>query len=78
VHVEVADRGIGIASDSLESIFEEFTQFDERSGGTGLGLTISRRLALALGGRLEVESEVGVGSTFRLDLPAEAPTPASP
>jgi PAS domain S-box-containing protein len=78
VHVEVVDRGIGIASDSLESIFEEFTQFDERSGGTGLGLTISRRLALALGGRLEVESEVGEGSTFRLHLPAQAPAPANP
>jgi PAS domain S-box-containing protein len=68
IHFAVVDSGIGIPPDSLESIFGAFSQQDSSTtrkfGGTGLGLTISRRLVEALGGRLWVESEVGRGSTF--------------
>jgi signal transduction histidine kinase len=69
---EVADTGIGIAPDRLEAVFEEFTQADEtigeHYGGTGLGLTISRRLASLMRGKLAVQSELGRGSTFSLEL----------
>jgi signal transduction histidine kinase len=71
----VADTGIGIPRDRLDAIFEEFTQADpgigREFGGTGLGLTICRRLTEMLRGKLEVESEVGRGSTFRFTLPFE-------
>ena len=84
---EVADTGIGIPADKIAKIFEPFTQIDSSStrahGGTGLGLTISRRLAEALGGRITVESKWGEGSLFRLAIPirdattAECPEPSS-
>lgn len=70
---EVVDTGVGIPADRLEAIFQAFTQADARVvasyGGTGLGLTISRRLAQMLGGDITVRSEVGVGSTFTLSMP---------
>jgi signal transduction histidine kinase len=70
---EVADTGIGISPDNLQLIFEEFSQIEHplqrRSKGTGLGLPLCRKLAELLGGRVEVESQVGAGSTFRLILP---------
>jgi signal transduction histidine kinase len=70
VTFEVEDRGPGIGADDLPRIFEEFVQIGSvAEGGTGLGLPISRRLAELLGGRLEVESTPGRGSTFRLVLP---------
>jgi signal transduction histidine kinase/DNA-binding NarL/FixJ family response regulator len=69
---EVADTGIGIPSDKLESIFQPFIQADtsmtRRFGGTGLGLSISRQLARALGGEINVRSEVGRGSVFTLSI----------
>ena len=72
----VEDSGIGIAPDALAGIFEPFAQADasttRRFGGTGLGLTISRRLAEMMGGTLTAESRVGVGSVFRLAVAAEA------
>ena len=74
VCVDVADEGVGIPPEAQERIFEEFVQLPSgRPGGTGLGLPISRRLARLLGGGLEVESAVGRGSTFRLELPGEMP-----
>jgi PAS domain S-box-containing protein len=75
--IEVRDLGIGIPEEDLEQIFDDFVQLGlEQEQGTGLGLAISRRLAELMGARLEVESEVGVGSTFRIVLPPES-VPAS-
>jgi signal transduction histidine kinase len=68
--IEVEDQGPGIAPNDIHRIFEEFVQLPHvAAGGTGLGLPISRRLAELLGGRLEVESTLGHGSTFRIVLP---------
>ncbi len=72
--IEVRDNGIGIDPVNHSLIFEDFVQVEEgRGGGTGLGLAISRRLAGLLGGRLEVDSELGRGSIFRLTLPLRVP-----
>jgi signal transduction histidine kinase len=72
--VEVADTGIGIAPTDQQRIFEDFQQVDSSTtkpySGTGLGLSICRRFADMLGGRIAVQSELGVGSTFRLSLPS--------
>jgi PAS domain S-box-containing protein len=74
---DVSDTGIGIGTGDRERVFDSFWQVDQgttrRIGGTGLGLTIARRLAQLLGGDIEVISEVGVGSTFRVWLPAHEP-----
>jgi len=71
----VADTGIGIAPEHQELIFEEFGQvkgpLQRRVRGTGLGLPLCRRLAGLLGGRVTVESEPGVGSTFTATLPVQ-------
>ena len=73
VRIEVKDTGIGIPKDKLATIFEPFTQADESVtrvyGGTGLGTTIARQLVILMGGSLGVESVVGVGSTFWVELP---------
>lgn len=71
--LRIRDTGIGVAPEHLERIFEAFWQ-EERGptrevGGTGLGLTVARRLARMLGGDINAESEVGKGSTFTVTLP---------
>ena len=68
VTVDVADTGPGIRADQRERIFRPFWSLDGR--GTGLGLPIAKELALALGGRIDLETEPGRGSRFRLVLPA--------
>ncbi|WP_437319243.1 hybrid sensor histidine kinase/response regulator [Sorangium sp. So ce385] len=72
VVVEVRDTGAGIASESLERIFEPFYTSKEEGEGLGLGLAICHAIVAALGGRIEVESRPGQGSTFRVVLPAAA------
>lgn len=69
VEVRVSDSGPGIEPADRERIFLEFEQVEGTSGGTGLGLPISRKLARLLGGELTLETEVGRGSTFILRLP---------
>jgi len=72
--VQIIDTGIGIPEEQLENIFHPFIQADtsvtREYGGTGLGLTICRRIAHALGGAIEVSSTVGAGSTFTVSVAA--------
>ena len=73
VEIAVADTGIGIDKRDQEIIFEEFRQLDGSStrqyGGTGLGLSLCRRLVRSLGGDISVTSELGIGSVFSVLLP---------
>jgi signal transduction histidine kinase len=73
----VSDTGIGIAPDDRERIFQEYVQVDtpsqRRRPGTGLGLPLTRKLASLLGGRIELESELGRGSTFSVVIPRRHP-----
>ncbi|MHB8863292.1 MAG: PAS domain S-box protein, partial [Pirellulaceae bacterium] len=81
IRFEVVDTGIGISAEGLTELFEPFTQVDmsstRRFGGTGLGLDIAQKLAKMLGGRIEVQSEPGQGSTFTLTIDAASPTPVA-
>jgi signal transduction histidine kinase len=73
VSVTVADTGPGITADERDRIFRPFWSRD--GGGTGLGLTIARELALALGGTIDLKTRPGRGSRFELVLPATGPPP---
>ncbi len=77
VYISVTDTGIGVAPEKLDHIFEEFTQADasttRRYGGTGLGLAITKKFVEMHRGRIWVESQPGVGSTFTFTLPREQP-----
>jgi CheY-like chemotaxis protein len=77
VAVEVSDSGSGIPADQLQRIFDPFWTTKPVGQGTGLGLSICHGIVAGLGGRIEVRSVVGVGSTFRVVLPAaeEIPVP---
>ncbi|MDR5901111.1 PAS domain S-box protein [Halomonas icarae] len=90
LEIRVSDTGVGIPDDQQASIFKEFEQVDpirdSRNGGTGLGLTIARRLVALLGGEISVESVTGEGSCFCILLPVtylkapprQPPIPAGP
>ncbi|MEZ4382192.1 MAG: ATP-binding protein [Nannocystaceae bacterium] len=79
LRVSIEDSGIGMSEEQLARVFEAFTQAESdttrRFGGTGLGLTLSRRLAELLGGTLTARSALGVGSTFVVELPTRALEP---
>jgi signal transduction histidine kinase len=74
---EVRDTGIGIAPEQRERVFEPFVQVDQantrETGGTGLGLSVARRMAQMLGGDIRVESAPGEGTCFHVQLPREIP-----
>ncbi|TGM46331.1 ATP-binding protein [Leptospira vanthielii] len=75
IKISVEDTGIGIPSEKLNSIFESFTQVDSSTtrkyGGTGLGLTITKKLIQLMGGEISVDSHVGTGSKFSFEIPYE-------
>jgi signal transduction histidine kinase/DNA-binding NarL/FixJ family response regulator/HPt (histidine-containing phosphotransfer) domain-containing protein len=79
VCMTVTDTGIGIAADAVGRLFQKFEQADaatsRKYGGTGLGLAICKNIAAAMGGRIEVDSEPGRGSVFRVCLPLQAGEP---
>jgi signal transduction histidine kinase len=75
--VAIKDTGVGIPAENIPFIFERFYRVDKSrsrtQGGTGLGLAISRHIAEAHGGKIELESQVGSGSTFSVWLPLQSP-----
>ena len=83
ISFEIEDTGVGIPKDLQDRIFDDFVtgnaSYDREVGGTGLGLSIAKRFVRMLDGEIEVESKLGVGSTFRVVVPAtRAATPPTP
>ena len=78
LHLAVSDTGIGMTPEQCAKVFEAFTQAESsqvnRYGGTGLGLTISRRLCHMMGGEIDLTSQLGVGTTFTVRLPLVVPS----
>jgi signal transduction histidine kinase/ActR/RegA family two-component response regulator len=79
---KVTDTGVGIGPEQIDRLFEKFVQADSsttrRFGGTGLGLAICRELCRAMGGEIQVQSQLGVGSSFTIRLPLERVEGAAP
>jgi signal transduction histidine kinase len=77
LEVRISDTGVGIPPENIEDIFEPFWQAEQtatrKTGGTGLGLSVTRKLARLLGGDVTVASRMGEGTTFVLTLPMKAP-----
>jgi signal transduction histidine kinase len=77
LEVRIADTGVGIAAENIDYVFEPFWQAEQTAtrttGGTGLGLSVTRKLARLLGGDVTVASRLGTGTTFLLTLPMNAP-----
>jgi len=77
LEVRIADTGVGIAAENIEDVFEPFWQAEQtatrKTSGTGLGLSVTRKLARLLGGDVTVASRMGAGTTFLLTLPMKAP-----
>ncbi len=77
LEIRIADTGAGIAAENIEDIFEPFWQAEQtatrKTGGTGLGLSVTRKLARLLGGDVTVTSTFGAGTTFLLTVPMKAP-----
>lgn len=75
LHIKIEDTGIGIPLDKQEMVFSKFSQADfsttRKYGGTGLGLTITKQLVEIMGGTIRLESEVGQGTTFYVDIPID-------
>jgi signal transduction histidine kinase len=76
VYAEVGDNGAGISAEDLPRIFDSFFTTKPQGVGTGLGLAISQRIVTEMGGRIEVKSTIGKGSTFRVVLPRARPAKA--
>jgi signal transduction histidine kinase len=75
LRIEVRDTGIGISSEGLQRLFQNFSQAERstasRFGGTGLGLALTRRFCQSMGGTVHVESSLGVGSSFTIEIPTK-------
>ena len=73
----VSDTGVGVSEEHIEKIFEPFWQVEQtttrRAGGTGLGLAVTRQFVEMLGGKIDVQSRLGEGSTFRVSIPRTSP-----